>query len=125
MTCARDHVSIFDLLDQALVFEQFQQTLQQLEALMRERLGAETERQRLGFDVRAYAVHLRLKNEGLAAAEELTRKLAACVARFPNHGANPEELRQLKAELYKILLIEVGRQRMVELADAILRLYGA
>ncbi|MGH8378636.1 MAG: hypothetical protein ACRER7_06745, partial [Gammaproteobacteria bacterium] len=55
--------------------------------------------------------------------QELTRKLAACFTRFPNHAANPEEFRQLKAELYKPLLIEVGRHRMVELADAILRFY--
>ena len=99
--------------------------LARLEELMRERLAAEAERGRLGFDARAYAVYLRLKNEELHAPQELTRKLTACVARFPNYGANPEERRQLKAELYKLLLIEVGRQRMVELAETILRLYGA
>ncbi|MGB9428313.1 MAG: HsdR family type I site-specific deoxyribonuclease [Gammaproteobacteria bacterium] len=99
--------------------------LARLEALMRERLAAEVERERLGFDARGYAVYLHLKVTGLAEAVELTRRTAACFVRYPNYAVSPEELRQLKAELYKILLIEVGRQRMVELADTILRLYSA
>jgi type I restriction enzyme R subunit len=99
--------------------------LTHLEALMRERLAAEAERERLGLDARAYAVYLHFKEAGLADAVELTRRIAACFVRFPNYAVNPEELRQLKAETYKVLLIEVGRQRMVELADTILRLYGA
>ncbi|MGH8402524.1 MAG: type I restriction endonuclease subunit R, partial [Gammaproteobacteria bacterium] len=100
-----------------------QDALQRLEALMQERLAAEAERGRLGFDARAYAIYLHLKDEGLKEPQELTRKLAACFTRFPNHAANPEEFRQLKAELYKPLLIEVGKHRMVELADVILRFY--
>ena len=98
--------------------------LVRLETLMRERLAAETERERLGLEARAYAAYLRLKEEQLQKPEDLTRKIAACFARFPNHAANAEELRQLKSELYKVLLVEVGRQRMVELADALLRIYG-
>ena len=99
--------------------------LARLEELMRERLAAETERERLGFDARAYAVYLRLKEQGLREPAEQTRRLASCFARFPNHAANSEELRQLKSELYKILIIEFGRQQMVEVADALLRIYSA
>lgn len=98
--------------------------LARLEGLMRERLAAEAERERLGFDARAYAIYLRLKEGGFEEPAEPVRRLAACFARFPNHATNSEELRQLKSELYKILLTEVGRQRMVELAEALLRIYG-
>jgi hypothetical protein len=48
--------------------------------------------------------------------------LNATFGRFPNHAHNATELRQLKAEIYKVLLPAVGTERMVELAERIFRL---
>jgi len=41
-------------------------------------------------------------------------------ARFPNFARSADELRQLKAEIYKTLLKEVSGKRMVELGDRII-----
>lgn len=101
-----------------------EQALRQLEMLMQERLDAEEERRRLGLDAHAYAVYLKLKELQISGPEELTKKISACFTRFPNYAVNDEELRRLKADMYKILLIEVGRQRMVDLTDEILNIYG-
>ena len=49
--------------------------------------------------------------------------MSAAFERFPNHYYNAAELRQLKAQLYKVLLPAVGKDRMVELADRLLRLH--
>jgi hypothetical protein len=43
-------------------------------------------------------------------------------AKRPGFRDNPPELRLLKAEIYKALLPAVGKDRMVGLADAMLRL---
>lgn len=42
--------------------------------------------------------------------------------RSPNHAYNATERRHLKAELYKIILPAAGKDRMVDLADQILKL---
>ena len=42
-------------------------------------------------------------------------------ARFPNAGDNADELRQLKAEIYKTLLKVVSGAKMIALADKLMR----
>ena len=48
--------------------------------------------------------------------------LDQALQRFPNHAHNAKELRDLKAEIYKLLLPAVGKEHMVELAERLLRL---
>jgi hypothetical protein len=63
-----------------------------------------------------------LKQAGLSEADKFAPMLNATFGRFPNHAHNATELRQLKAEIYKVLLPAVGTERMVELAERIFRL---
>ena len=62
-----------------------------------------------------------LKRERLADAEKLAREIDDGLRRFPNFTVNADELRQAKAEIYKTLLREVQGQRMLVLAEEILR----
>lgn len=110
------------------IMEQFEERListeqarERLEALAREKLEAEKERGRLGFDGPTFAIYWLLKKEGVEDAEGLAREAAAAFSRYPNHAANADELRQLKAEIYKVLLKVVSGRRMLDLADLVLK----
>ncbi|MGH2739259.1 MAG: type I restriction endonuclease subunit R [Actinomycetota bacterium] len=99
-----------------------QAALQQLERLLTEFVQAQREREKTGFDLNTFTLCWVLKQAGAGEPERLAPSLSAAFGRFPNHAHNPAELRQLKAELYKVLLPAVGKERMVELADRLLRL---
>jgi hypothetical protein len=63
-----------------------------------------------------------MKKQGLKAPEELGKEINNLFVRFPNYATNSEELRQLKAEIYRSLLKEVSGKQMVEIADQLIRL---
>jgi hypothetical protein len=42
--------------------------------------------------------------------------------RFPNYNHNVEEMRQLKAELYKLLLPVAGKDGMIALVERLLKI---
>jgi len=94
-----------------------QEALKQLEQLLSEFVQAGKERERTGLDLNAFTIYWVLKQAGAPEPLRLAPMLDAAYARFPNHAHNAAELRQLKAELYKVLLPAVGKERMVELAE--------
>lgn len=96
--------------------------MMQIEALVREKSEAERERERTGLDINTFTIYWHLKKEGLNTAEEFGNEINNIFIRFPNYVTNSEELRQLKAEIYRTLLKEVSGKRMVDLADQILKL---
>jgi len=99
-----------------------QEALRALERLLAEFVEARKERERAGFDLNTFTVYWVLKQGSVPDPDKLAPLLDAAFGRFPNHAHNAAELRQLKAELYKLLLPAVGKDRMVELADRLLRL---
>lgn len=99
-----------------------QEALRQLERLLREYLQAKQEREKIGFDLNTFTIYWVLKQAEVVGADQIAPVVNAAFGRFPNHAHNPAELRQLKAELYKVLLPMAGKERMVELADQLLRL---
>lgn len=100
-----------------------QQALEQLEALMGERLEAERARKASGLEAGAFGVIWELKREGYdeAKARSLAVEIEEVYRRFPNAGANADELRQLKADIYKVLLKIVSGVKMIALADRVMR----
>jgi len=52
----------------------------------------------------------------------LTNNVKAVFDRFPDYRYNAEELRQLKAEIYKLLLSSVEGKKMVALTEKLLDL---
>ena len=90
---------------------------------MAERLAAEKDRTASGLAAGPFGVYWELKREGYPEdrAKSLALEIEEAYARFPNAGDNADELRQLKAEIYKTLLKVVSGKKMIELADKIIR----
>ena len=96
--------------------------LDQIQSLSDEHAKAIEERKRLGMDEPTFAIYWTLEKEKLAGAKELAGEITGIFERFPNFSRNADELRQLKAEIYKTLLKEVSGKRMVEIGDRIIQL---
>ena len=99
-----------------------QEALRELERLLVEYLQAQKEREKSGFDLNIFSLFWTLKQAGVPEPERLAPMLDACFGRFPNYAHNAAEMHGLKAELYKVLLPAVGKDKMVGLAEKILRL---
>jgi type I restriction enzyme R subunit len=100
-------------------------TLRQLEKLAKERIEAEKERQQTGLDARTFTIYWELKREGLDGAKKLAESVKALFDRFPDYRYNADELRQLKAEIYKLLLSVISGKKMVALTEKLLELTHA
>jgi type I restriction enzyme R subunit len=99
-----------------------QDALRELERLLAEFVQAQREQERAGFDLNTFTLYWVLKQAGAPEPDRLAPLLDQAFLRFPNHAHNANELRQLKAELYRVLLPAAGKDRMVELAERLLRL---
>ncbi len=99
-----------------------QEALKQLEKLLTEYVQASKEREQTGFDLNTFTIYWVLKQAGASEPEKAAPLIDAAFRRFPNYLYNAAHRRHLKAELYKVLLPAVGKGRMVELAEQILRL---
>ncbi|MGA9750627.1 MAG: HsdR family type I site-specific deoxyribonuclease, partial [Acidobacteriota bacterium] len=102
-----------------------QETLNQLEALLKEYVEARKEREQLGLDVKTFTIYWVLKQQGVSMPQAVAAQVCAALQRFPNHRDNPGELRRLKADLYKVLLQAGAKETMVALTERILRLGSA
>lgn len=93
-----------------------------IEKLMREKIDAEKEREQTGLDTNTFTIYWLLKQEGLRDPIGLAKEIDGAYKRFPNYRKNSDELRQLKAEMYKSLLRVADGKRMVDLSEQVLRL---
>src|SRR5437867_2400652 len=98
------------------------ETLNQLDKLARERIDAEEERRQTGLDADLFTIYWELKREEIGDATPLAKNLKALFDRFPDYRYNAEELRQLKAEIYKLLLSSIEGKKMVALTEKLLNL---
>ena len=94
---------------------------QQLELLANEALEAEKAKQALGLPDDTFAIYWEIKRRTYKEPKKLALALVDPFRRFPNFASNAEEMRQLKAELYRILLPEVQGKTMVEIADRLIK----
>ena len=95
--------------------------LRRIEPVIREIVEARRQQSEMGFDASTFSLYWALKQEGVAEPESNVATIKGIFDRFPNYKENVAELRQLKAELYKMLLPLVGKDRMISLADMLLR----
>ncbi len=95
---------------------------EQLEKLAQEKLDAEKARRSSGLEPATFAVFWELKSQGYEEnqARSLALEIEEAYRRFPNAGANPDESRQLKAEIYKVLLKVVSGKAMIDLAEKVM-----
>ena len=99
-----------------------QEAMDNIEALMREKLEAEQARKEIGLDSDTFTIYWLLRQQRLDDAMPLSKEINAVYSRFPNYGSNADERRQLKAEIYKSLLRVVSGKRMVDITEQILKL---
>ncbi len=100
-----------------------QEALQRLQELMNEYLAARAEREQAGFNTQTFTIYWLLKQEQLPEPGQLAEQLGAEFACFPHFRDNVAEFRQLKAALYKQLLPAAGKDRMLGIAERLLKLY--
>jgi type I restriction enzyme R subunit len=99
-----------------------QQALEKLRELLDEYVQAKRERERSGFDLHTFTIFWMLKQAGARDPDQAAPLVNTVFERFPNYPHNVAELRGLKAELYKVLLREVGKENMVAVAERLLKL---
>ncbi len=99
-----------------------QSALQQLAKLMEEYLQAKRERDRTGFDINTFTLFWVLKQSGVREADQVAPKVDAAFRKYPNYRDNVAQERQLKAEVYKLVLPAVGKDVMVAVVKRLLEL---
>ena len=73
------------------------------------------------MDDATFVLYWELKRHVYTDPKKLALEIAAAFSRFPNFNSNPDEMRQLKAELYKHLLAIAQGKAMVEIADRLIK----
>lgn len=81
------------------------EALEALEGVIREILQAEEERARKNLKPEAFAVFWLLEKKGIEEAEGIARKAEACFDNFPHWRTSAVQERDVRKELYRILLI--------------------
>ena len=94
--------------------------LRELEKALEEFTAAQRELKEKGFDINAFSIYWILRRRGIGESEDLALEVDDLFGRFPNYRESPNERRELKAEMYKVLLPKVGRTVRAEVVEAIL-----
>ena len=95
--------------------------LQSIEKLVEEYNQAKREMSGKQMDVQTFSVYWIIKQAGVRNPEAVAAQVGNLLKQFPNWQMNIAELRLLKAELYKVFIPAVGKERMVELVDRLLQ----
>jgi type I restriction enzyme R subunit len=96
--------------------------LRELRELAEEYAEAQAEAEASGLDPATFGILWALKKADVAASLELAPKVSEALGWHPAFRDNVAQMRSLKTELYKLLLPAVGKDRMVAVADDLLRL---
>lgn len=95
--------------------------LRELERAIEEFNAAQREMGERGFDINTFSLYWVLRRTGVKEADLLARAVEEAFSRYPDFRENVEERRDLKAELYKLLLRRVDRAKRSPLVDELLR----
>lgn len=93
------------------------EALQDIENLINEIVKSQKEQEQSGFDINTFSIYWTLNKAGIQQAKDQAPLINDIFKRFSNFKDNPEELRQLKAELYKILLNLTDKDKMLILVQ--------
>lgn len=99
-----------------------QSALEQLGKLMEEYLHAKREREKTGFDIDTFTLYWVLKQSGAKDAEQVAPSVEMAFSKYPNFRENIAEERQLKAEIYKLVMPAVGKGGMVSVVKRMMEL---
>lgn len=98
------------------------EALQRFEDLAEQIIGSEAERNQIGLDESSFAAYTVLKPYMKEIDPSQAEEIAAIFKGFPDYQWDGDQERKLRARLYKHLLPLVGKEKMIEAADALLRL---
>lgn len=98
------------------------EAMKKIEALVGEIIEARRQQEKTGFDINTFTIYWLLKQENVKWPENLAPITNNVFLRFPNAEYNIAELRQLKAELYKLMLPVIGKDKMLSIVDKLLKL---
>ncbi len=99
-----------------------QQALLQFEKLAREATDADAERQRLGLDENTFAIHKTVGEMDNGFDSKQAKGINSLFEQFPDYRWNKQQESKLRTELYKTLRPLVGTEKMIEVANRLLRL---
>lgn len=99
-----------------------QAALKNIEDLVEEINEARGKQKESRFDINTFTIFWTLKQENIKEAEIHAQAINSVFLRFSNYNHNVEEMRQLKAELYKLLLPVVGKTGMIALVEKLLKI---
>jgi type I restriction enzyme, R subunit len=99
-----------------------QQALLEFEKLAREATEADAERQRLGLDENTFAIYKAVSVVCPGSDEAKAKALNALFEALPDFRWNKQQESRLRTELYKALRPLVGTEKMIDLANQLLRL---
>jgi type I restriction enzyme R subunit len=98
------------------------EALRKTEGLIQDIVEARRQQKETGFDINTFTIFWILKQEETENPQRLAPAVNSVFERFPNFKDNPPELRELKAELYKLVLPVFGKERMVGIVERLLNL---
>lgn len=100
-----------------------QQVLAEFEQLAARYVDADSERQRLGLDQNSYGIYTVLVAvDDIENIEEIAKTLNATFQQYPDYLWNEQQLTRLRTELYKQLRTTVKPDKLIDVANALLRL---
>ena len=99
-----------------------QQALLEFEKLAREATQADAERQRLGLDENSFAIQKTVGEVDNGFDPKQAKGINALFERFPDYGWNKQQESKLRTELYKALRPLVGTEKMIDVANHLLKL---
>jgi type I restriction enzyme, R subunit len=99
-----------------------QQALLEFQKLAREATEADAERQRLGLDENTFAIHKTVGETDNGFDAKQAKGVNALFERFPDYRWNKQQESKLRTELYKTLRPLVGTEKMIAVANRLLRL---
>lgn len=99
-----------------------QQALLEFERLAREATEADRERQRLGLDENTFAIHKTVGETDNGFDAKQAKGINTLFEKFPDYRWNKQQESKLRTELYKTLRPLVGTEKMIGVANRLLRL---
>ncbi|PKN00329.1 MAG: deoxyribonuclease HsdR [Elusimicrobia bacterium HGW-Elusimicrobia-2] len=98
------------------------EALKSIEQLIQDIIISKKEQAEKGMDSNTFTIFWILKHEKINNPESVAYAVNSIFMRFPNYNFNIEEMRQLKAELYRILLSAVGKGKMFSIVGKLLKI---
>ena len=98
------------------------ESLKSIEKLIQDIVESKKERAEKGMDANTFTIFWVLKHAEIENPESLAYLINSIFLRFPNYNFNIEEMRQMKAELYRILLPVTGKGKMFSIVGRLLKI---